>query len=203
MKYYSFKISLDPQHDEKVVEFLEFLPPRKSKIISKIINYYIDNANTELIKDYKFYLLKKRLGTESIDSLLSMNSNDLVSALKHSDVQNTHNEQSKPSDTSEELNLNKHEKAFTKVLEGARDPLPIPKERISSESSDGPDTYIHSVDSSKRKHDVLLDSEKEIPEEFSNDESAFPNPDVTITQKSRSKRTNLILQGINNFKESN
>ncbi|WP_392889985.1 hypothetical protein [Eubacterium limosum] len=203
MKYYSFKISLDPQHDEKVVEFLEFLPPRKSKIISKIINYYIDNANTELIKDYKFYLLKKRLGNESIDSLLSMNNNDLVSALEHSIDQNTYNEQSKSSVTSEELDLNKHEKTLTKVLEGAHDPLPIPKERISSESSDGQDTYIHSVDSSKRKHDVLLDSEKEIPEEFSNDESAFSNPDVTITQKSRSKRTNLILQGINNFKESN
>lgn len=203
MKYYSFKISLDPQYDEKVVEFLEFLPPRKSKIISKIINYYIDNANTELIKDYKFYLLKKRLGNESIDSLLSMNNNDLVSALEHSIDQNTYNEQSKSSVTSEELDLNKHEKTLTKVLEGAHDPLPIPKERISSESSDGQDTYIHSVDSSKRKHDVLLDSEKEIPEEFSNDESAFSNPDVTITQKSRSKRTNLILQGINNFKESN
>lgn len=203
MKYYSFKISLDPQHDEKVVEFLEFLPPRKSKIISKIINYYIDNANTELIKDYKFYLLKKRLGNESIDSLLSMNNNDLVYALEHSIDQNTYNEQSKSSVTSEELDLNKHEKTFTKVLEVAHDPLPIPKERISSESSDVQDTYIHSVDSSKRKHDVLLDSEKEIPEEFSNDESAFSNPDVTITQKSRSKRTNLILQGINNFKESN
>lgn len=203
MKYYSFKISLDPQHDEKVVEFLEFLPPRKSKIISKIINYYIDNANTELIKDYKFYLLKKRLGNESIDSLLSMNNNDLVYALEHSIDQNTYNEQSKSSITSEEPDLNKHEKTFTKVLEVAHDPLPIPKERISSESSDGQDTYIHSVDSSKRKHDVLLDSEKEIPEEFSNDESAFSNPDVTITQKSRSKRTNLILQGINNFKESN
>lgn len=203
MKYYSFKISLDPQQDEKVVDFLEFLPPRKSKIISKIINYYIDNANTELIMDYKFYLLKKRLGTESIDSLLAMNKHDLISALKHSDDQSTPKEQSKSMVTSEEFDLNKLGKDFMKVLEGTRDPLPIPEKSISDESNDGEDNYIHSEDSSKRKHDVLPASEKDISEGFSNDESTIPHSDVTITQKSRNKRTNLILQGINNFKESN